>query len=373
MSAADERNVLICEGGSGESRAAVSAVRGLAAAGYRPTVTVSGKWSLAGSSKHCSRRVQVPFVRSQPEAFAEAIRAEMASRPYVAVLPTTDLALLALEYPVRHLLDKVECAKLASQVGLATPPSEVYSSVEELLGAAKELEYPIIVKPDLKLGMAVRVDDPAGLSEAIGPLIGEPVRLIVQPYLNDGLHGVGGLIWDGRLVVAAHMRYLRIWPLPCGTVAAAETTEPDRELEARLVELTKGFNGLFHADFAGPYLLDFNPRLHAALSLPLHAGINTVAAYCDLVRGQTVPSARAKPGQLFRWIEGDVRSTLRGLRGGRISAGQALRALMPRRGTAYSYESWRDPGPLAARARFLARRIWTGGQYTERPTNGTAG
>ena len=39
--------VLISEGGSGESRAAVAAVRALATEGYKPAVTVSGGLSLA--------------------------------------------------------------------------------------------------------------------------------------------------------------------------------------------------------------------------------------------------------------------------------------------------------------------------------------
>ena len=45
--------VLVTEGGDGQSRAAVAAVRALAADGYRPAVTEYDGLSLAGASRHC--------------------------------------------------------------------------------------------------------------------------------------------------------------------------------------------------------------------------------------------------------------------------------------------------------------------------------
>ena len=107
----------------------------------------------------------------------------------------------------------------------------------------------------------------------------------MQPYLRDALRGVVGVAWRGRVVEAMHMRYERIWPLPCGTVACAVTVAPDVELEERLAALLAGYDGVFHADLAGPYLLDVNPRIHATLPLALAAGINPVVRYCELLSG----------------------------------------------------------------------------------------
>lgn len=350
------RRVLISEGGSGESRAAVAAVRALAMAGYHPVVTVCGDLSLAGASRYCAGHVPVPPVASDPCGYAEAVRAELARGRYLALLPASDPALLALDLPVRHLLDKVACAAAAERVGLQVPPSRIFPSAAELLDAAAELEYPVVAKPDTKRYMAVRADSPAALRAAMRARADQPGRIIVQPYLRGSLHGVLGLVWRGQLVQSMHMRYHRLWPLPCGTVASASTVAPDQELEHRLVQLLEGYDGVFHADLAGPYLLDLNPRIHATLPLALASGIDPVAAYCDLLRGDAVAPARARAGVFFRWIEGDLRSLLHDVGAGRVGTMAAIREIAPRRGAVHSYESWRDPGPLLTRVRYAVRR-----------------
>jgi hypothetical protein len=345
--------VLVTEGAGGESRAAVAAVRAAAAAGYRPAVTVSGGLSLAASSRYCLARVPAPEAASDPMGYADAVHAELARRPYRAVLPASDAALLALDMPVRHLLDKVECGVRARAAGLAVPPSQVFDSLGELRAQGDGFRYPIVIKPDIKRFMAMRLSGPADLERI--PEHGG--RLIVQPYLSDDLRGILGLIWKGRLVAATHLRYLRIWPLPCGTVAAAVTVAPDEALEARLERLLEGYDGLFHADLAGEHLLDLNPRIHAALPLAVASGANLVDLYCQLLGGAEPRRVRGRPGLFFRWIEGDIRSVLLQLAERRIGPRVALRALRPRRGTIHSYESLRDPGPLRARLRFVARRL----------------
>lgn len=240
---------------------------------------------------------------------------------------------------------------------MPTPPSRIYASAAELLDDAAGLDYPIVVKPDTKRHAAVRATSALELASTLKTIGRMPGVLIVQPYLQNQLHGVVGVMWRGQLHAAMHMKYRRLWPLPCGTVASAETTAADERLEARLTHLLEAYEGVFHADFAGPYLLDLNPRVHATLPLALAAGINPIGWYCDLLRGLTPPPARAEPGVLFRWLEGDIRSVLRATCDGEIGVTAALHELSPRRRTVHSYESLADPGPMWMRTRFLARRL----------------
>jgi predicted ATP-grasp superfamily ATP-dependent carboligase len=350
----DEAWVLLSEGGNGESRAAVAAVRALAQAGYRTTVTESAGISLAGASRWCDRRVPVPLVDDDAASYASAIRAELATRPYVTSFFITDAALLALDAPVRHLLDKASSGELARKAGLEPPPTTVFDTVALLSTAARELSYPVVVKPALKLASAAVVENAAELAAAIAPYAG---RVLVQPLIDESFFGFGGLMYEGRLVAAMRTRYVRLWPQPCGTVATAVTMPPDPALEERVVELLSGYNGPFHLDFVGPYLLDVNPRIHATLPLAIRGGANIVAMYCDLLRGRTVPDARVPAGLRFRWVEGDLRSLWWGVRRGRHSARDAIAALAPRRGTVHSFASLSDPGPALARARYMLRRI----------------
>lgn len=345
--------VLVTEGGSGQSRAAVAAVRALRRAGYRPAVTVSGSLSLAGTSRSCLRRVQVPLGESDPEGYAHAVRAELARQDYLAVFHSSDTALLALNAPVRQLIDKESCAKLAASVGMAVPPSQIFDTSEELLASASQLDYPIVVKPVIKRYLAARVDSAGELP----PVAARGGRVVVQPYLPNGMHGISGLMWQGELLAAVHLRYWRVWPAPCGTIASGETVPIDAELEEHLAALLRGYNGVFHADFAGPYLLDLNPRIHASLPVTVAAGVNLVVQYCDLLRGVRVPPSRGKPGFVYRWVEGDVRSIIWSLRRGKLGPWAAFDALRPRRGVVHSFASFTDPAPARARVVYAVRRL----------------
>ena len=193
--------------------------------------------------------------------YAAAVRAELSRGGYLTVLPGSDAASMALGRPEARFMNKLQAAELAGEVGLRVPPSRVFDSYEDLRGAASELPYPAIVKPETKRFLAQRVERPEDLARVPDG----PGRLIVQPFLSDDLHGLLGLMWQGRLVAATHFRYLRLWPLPAGTVAAAVTTAPDPDLEGQVAHVLAGYDGLFHADLAGPYLLDLNPRIHATM------------------------------------------------------------------------------------------------------------
>ena len=348
--------VLVSEGGYGGSRAAVAAVRALAGAGYRAAVTETSGRSLAGASRACARRVTVPRVQGDGAAYAAAVRAELETRPYVTTFFATDAALLAVDAPVRHLLDKATSAELARAAGLEPPPTQVFESGAQLLSAASQLRYPVIVKPALKLSTARFVDGTVTLERAAGAVDG---RVLVQPVIDGEFHGLSGLAYQGRLVATMHTRYVRMWPQPCGTVAAAETVPPDDDLEARVAHLLRDYDGPFHLDFAGRYLLDVNPRIHATLPLAIRGGANLVAMYCDLLQGRSVPSVRVAPGLRFRWLEGDLRTLLWNARRG-TPVRSTLGALLPRRGTVHSFATIRDPGPAVARTRYMVRRLSDG-------------
>jgi hypothetical protein len=300
--------------------------------------------------------VNIPPVEGDGAAYAAALQTELETRPYVTTFFATDAALLAVDAPVRHLLDKATCAELARAAGLESPPTQVFESGAELSSGAARLTYPAIVKPALKLSAARVVDGPVALERAAGEIDG---RVLVQPVIEEGFHGLGGIAYQGRLVATMHTRYVRMWPQPCGTVAAAETMPPDDDLEARVAHLLRDYDGPFHLDFAGPYLLDVNPRIHATLPLAVRGGANLVAMYCDLLQGRTVPTVRVAPGLRFRWMEGDLRSVLWNARRG-TPVSSTLGAFVPKRGTVHSFATIRDPRPAVARAGYMLRRVSDG-------------
>ena len=332
-------------------RDSLVAVRALAEAGYRPAIAVSCGFSLASASRYCLRRIDIPH--HDDPGYVPAIQEELKRLPYLTVLPASEVALLALGVTVPDLVDKARVEELGRAVGIPSPPGRLFPSGEALLAAANELEYPVIVKPAIHRYHASRVESPAGLAAAVL----KDGAVMVQPYLNHALHAVSGVLWHGQLVAAVHERWFRIWRFHSGVATAAETVEPDIDLEDRLTRLMAGYDGYFHAQFAGPYLLDINLRVHTSHPLAIAAGANLVGIYCDLLRGEDVPTVRGRPGVFFRWIEGDVRHVAKAIRLGRMGPREAIAALRPRRGAVHSTESLRDPGPMLSRLGYLGRAV----------------
>lgn len=342
--------VLVSDGGVGQARSTLATVRSLARAGYAPVVTTSGRYSVAAASRFCVRSVDVPKVSDA--GYAPAIRAELASGRYLTFLAAGDEALLALGADVRRWVDKSMLAKEAESVGLESAPGRAFSSIEELVDARNQFEYPAVVKPT-RAGGRVRYVASAGEVAALPRLNG---GFVVQSYLSDGMRAMGGVISDGKLIAAVHQRYLRTWPSDCGGACAAETVEPDTEMEKRLVELMDGFEGVFQAQFAGDYLLDLNPRVYGSLPLATRAGVNLPGIFCDALRGKLPGSiVRGRTGVFFRWLEGDFRHLLHGVRTRDLGPRDALQLLRPRPGAAHGPESLKDPKPMFARLAYAAK------------------
>jgi hypothetical protein len=350
---ADGPWVLVTGGsGNGQSRSALAAVRGLAAAGYRPAVVVSidAPHTLAAASRYCLRKIRVPPIGS--DAFATAVSAEMNRNPYLTVLPSGDAEIVALGHQGAGFVDKIALAECGRTAGLSPPPSETFHTWDEVVSRAGDFDYPVVIKPRVSdpLLPAFRAD---GREDVAARAPNGTWPWLVQPFLSEELHAIGGVVWGGELVAAVHQRYLRTWPRTCGTSSAAETIAPDHDLEGRVMRLLAGYEGIFQAQLSGPYLLDVNPRVYGSMPLAAAAGVNIVGTYCALVRGWDIPARRARPGVFYRWVEGDVRHLATAMASGDLSWGAAFIALRPRLGSAHSTESILDPGPSLARARLF--------------------
>lgn len=344
--------VLVTDGGSGQGRSALAAVRALGAWGYPVAVTTSGSHSLAAASRHCSRRVPVAAV-TDPSRYKQDILEETRARPYLAVMATSDAALLALGAPVEHLVDKTLLGARARAAGVPMPPTQRFESVRALLEGGSPFGFPIVIKPVVSRWPAVcaeREDDVRELVEQ------GDAAVLVQPYLQDDMSAIAGVMWKDELVAVSHQRYFRTWPVSCGTASAAETIEPDIDLEARITRLLAGYDGIFQAQLAADRLLDLNPRPYGSMPLAVRAGANLPGIYCDLLHGVNHARVRARPGVFYRWTEGDVRHVVERVRRRQTGPRQALAALRPRRRAAHSTESLGDPRPMFARLVYALSR-----------------
>lgn len=164
-------------------------------------------------------------------------------------------------------------------------------------------------------------------------------------------------MWRDRLVAVVHQLYLRTWPRRCGGACAAITVDDDHGREKAIAKLLRGFEGIFHAQFSGDYLLDLNPRPYGSLALATRAGLNLPGLFCDLLRGADAPASplRASAGYMYRWIEGELRHVAGALAAREMTAREAALALRPRRGVSHGPDSITDPGPTLARLGYALR------------------
>jgi predicted ATP-grasp superfamily ATP-dependent carboligase len=289
-----------------------------------------------------------------------AVEQYLAGHPGAQLLAASDAVLVALGQPGADLVDKAVLPRLAATAGLRVPPTREFACAADLLDAALDLEYPVVVKATVKTQpseVARRVDSARDLPATLRALSG-PV--VVQPFAVGAMRAVCGVVGDGRLLAAVHQRYVRIWPPGCGTASAAVTTGPDHELESRLPLLLAGHTGVFQVQLIGDQVIDINPRVYGSLPLAVAAGANLPAIACRAAAGRHDSTVvRGRPGVRYRWLEGDVRRVLHDVRAGSLPLVAAGRALFPRRGTAHSVESLRDPGPILVRLSDVARRRWT--------------
>jgi predicted ATP-grasp superfamily ATP-dependent carboligase len=355
-SVARRGSVLVSDHDDGNSRSAVAAVRALDAAGYSPFVTATGRRSAAGASRSCAGVLHVPPVGNP--RYRTAVQDHVAATPGAVVLAASDAVLIALDLPGAALVDKASLPRAVAAAGLRTPLTREFSSAAHLLAAADELEYPLVIKAAVKTASGEntqRIEDAGELRATVGDL---PGPVVVQPFAMGTMRAVCGVLADGRLLAAVHQTYVRIWPPDCGTASAAITTEPDHDLEERLPQLLAGHAGVFQVQLIGDQVIDINPRVYGSLPLAVAAGANLPAIACSAMTGRP-PSGlvRGRPGVRYRWLEGDVRRVLHDARTSALTLGAAGRALAPRRGTAHSVESLRDPGPALARLAAVGRRL----------------
>jgi len=341
--------VLVTDGGSGQGRSALAAVRALAKAQYRPIVTTSGRHSLAAASRWCAQSVATP-PSSSPE-YAEAVR-EVANRTAsLTVLAASDVALLALDAPVAHLVDKAALAEGAFAAGLESPTSVACDNGDSVLSALahETVSLPVVVKPVISnepARLVVSAEDASSLAGKVGPFL-------VQPFIPGGMSAIAGVHVEGRMLAAVQQRYLRTWPVACGTSCAAVTVPVDEGRLGAMSRVLGGYEGIFQAQFAGDVLIDVNPRVYGSLPLAVAAGVNLPAIWCGWLEGGPARSPlRGRAGVRYRWMEGDIRHIAGGLRSGQLGVRDALAALTPHPGTAHSVESLTDPAPLIARLRF---------------------
>lgn len=338
---------LVLTAGRGHDRSALTAVRALSASGHRPVVGISGEESLAAASRYVEATEPLPDPGSP--SFVDEVAVCSNRIGAVAVFPSSDDALLALQPALDRFVDKSAMAEHAEPVGLKVPDTSSFDSATELVAAGFGVQYPAVIKPARKqAGLPAYVagtPTDVRIDEHIGPVV-------AQTFLTGITDAICGVMHDGQMVAHIQQEYARTWPRACGTAAYARVVESDRRRSHALRDLLRDYDGIFQAQFVAGALIDLNLRVYGSMALAIAAGVNLPALVCEQQTGRPADPSPPVLGTRYRWVEGDLRGLWQAWREGDTSLGRLLDDLAPRPDTTHSVVSLRDPKPAVARLKY---------------------
>jgi predicted ATP-grasp superfamily ATP-dependent carboligase len=328
-----------------------------------------------------------------------------------ALFPCTDLTVLqlsrhrdrlapwyrlALPAPdvVEMLMDKVRFLRHAQEHDLPIPGTVIIEDRGDAERAAKELEFPVVLKPPMKSPTwqaqtklkAFQVASAAELLELYDRVASWSECLLAQEWVDggaDALYSCNAYFdRDARPLVTFVARKLRQWPPHTGTSSLGEECRNDDVLEQALRLFGPlGYHGLAYIESkrdarTGRHVI-IEPNIGRPTGRSAIAeagGVELVyTAYCDMV-GLPLPSAREQRYVGAKWIDDrrDLQSALYFLRRGELTVGDWWRSWRGPKWHAVVSRS--DPGPIthdlmqsAARAfRAMAARTATGRRTTRR-------
>ena len=304
----------------------LAAIRSLGRAGIR-VLAVDHRPSALGFRSRYAERFLSPDPHQDETRFVAFVRA----LGQVVVFPTHDeqLNLIARHlgdldvlapFPAWDILERVQSKRVqleeAEAAGVDIPRTAYPGTVEEAGAAAKELGFPLLVKPEHPIGFkqrfrrqAFRCENQVELAEAYERA--SDFALMLQELIpggDDTLYSVGSyLTREGRPLGVFSGRKLRQTPPGIGTCRIGEAVWVQESVDAAL-RLLQGFDyfGLSQVEFKrdprdGRFkLMEINPRLWQWHGLAAACGVDLPRlAYADLT-GESPSEARMN-GHGKRW------------------------------------------------------------------------
>ena len=217
---------------NGEDRQGLAACRALSDAGYAVSCASTLLPAAVHLSRFCRRRYEIPDP-GLATSFIPRLVEILERDPHDVVLPGNDASLLAMSEYREHLeplarfgfpphdrvvasLDKIHLLRAAEAAGVPAPRSRVCADRDGAAEAAREIGYPVALKPgesfvSLNGHRQRRTTSIAGDErdlERVVPDLGSPF-LVQEVEPDPVVVSSAGVMADGRLRAFATSRYER--------------------------------------------------------------------------------------------------------------------------------------------------------------------
>jgi predicted ATP-grasp superfamily ATP-dependent carboligase len=284
---------------------AVAVIRSLGRRGMDVIAADSRRVSAGFYSRYASARLLYPSPEASPDEVVEVLLREARDRQIDLIFPVTDELVLPLSaarerfastsvlaLPEAKALaisqDKLATLQLARKLGIPTPRTALIATVDEALGAARELGWPIVVKPQASRAFGERgainafgvvyANSDEQLERSVRRLQGRTALL--QEYCVGEARGVGLLLHRGAPLVGFQYRRLREVPISGGPSSFRESVALETVHYDYAVSLLGALDwtGLAMVEFKGgedaPKLMEINGRIWGSLALAVKSGVD---------------------------------------------------------------------------------------------------
>ncbi len=259
-------------------------------------------------SRYCKGHFRYPSFAKDPEPFldfmVEKVKelAPAGDEPYVLMPVHKEIWLFAkhrsrlepyIRLPVTsvekmaRIHDKGRLAHLAQELGVLTPKTHLFRSIDDLYRGVPEIRFPVFLKVrEGASGVGIkRCTTPEELTTTFRKFVeGYDLTPEVYPLVQESVEGedhcVTVLFDRGRCVAKMTYRNVRSFPRETGASALRESVPlPDGEETAVRLLSHLGWHGIAEVDFrkgtdGRAYLIEINPRFFGGLPQAIAANVD---------------------------------------------------------------------------------------------------
>ena len=325
-------------------RAALAVIRSLGKRGLTVIAADPVARSIGAASRYASQSIQYPNPADSVDAFINQIIAIVDRFGVDAIVPVTDVTMMALVgnadrmKPSRlvaptarsyeSLTDKVRLLGLAASLGIQTPTTRIAANSQAAFEAAIDIGFPVVLKPGrsryLKADKIVStcveiIDNHQHLRRVLDRVTWlDDIPCLVQEFIPGRGAGICTLVSHSKSMIWFAHRRIREKPPGGGVSVLSESVPIDPVLQSIAEKLLTAAEWLGVAmvefrigDNRVPYLMEINGRFWGSLQLPIDCGLDFPWLAYQIAMG--IPVDRALPYKTenrLRWLLGDIDSML---------------------------------------------------------------
>lgn len=325
-------------------RQSLASVRSLGRAGLRIAVAesapvITGHGVPAFRSRYSACNLVLPDM-ADAEQYATAVLQFVSTYSVRVIIPAREASITAL-LPRRKQLAALGCIlalssdgslniandkdltlEAARELGIPCPQSLPIGSADEVAIAAKELGFPLVLKPTVswpgKHGERVAPVEVGNMEEAVEKtkhFLAAGTGVLAQQLIPGRREGVTLFLADGEIMAAfAHVEHRTIPPLG-GVSVLRESIEVPHDVLTSSVRLARtiGLEGLCEVEYRRdasdrPLLMEINARPAGTMEIAVLCGIDFPLMIWQFAIGSQVKPVEAyRTGIRMRWLYGDLR------------------------------------------------------------------